>query len=28
MASKNNVDRPRNEREYFDKPVVYQKEGY
>jgi len=23
MASKNNIDRPRAEREYFDKPVAY-----
>ena len=27
MFSKNNSKLPKNEREYFDKPVVYQKEG-
>ena len=27
MFSKNNVDNPKNEREYFDRPIVYQKEG-
>lgn len=27
MYSKNNNDNPKNEREYFDRPIVYQKEG-
>ena len=28
MNSKNNNDRPRNEREYFDRPFSYMHQGY
>ena len=28
MASKNNFDRPKAEREYFDKPVAYMHQGF
>jgi hypothetical protein len=28
MFSKNNARLPKSEREYFDRPVVYQKEGH
>jgi hypothetical protein len=28
MASKDNIDRPKAEREYFDRPIKYQKEGF
>ena len=28
MASKNNLDRPKAEREYFDKPIEYIHQGF
>lgn len=28
MASKNNYDRPKAEREYFDRPIEYAKMGF
>ena len=28
MSSKNNIDRPKAEREYFDRPIEYTKQGF